>query len=78
MPLVVFCSVLLAIMWLVGGIMARQWMESVREKNMQARRQRELGRLREELRRSLVEHSQGRRSTLTDHLEAHELSSEQE
>ena len=34
MPLVVFCSVLLAIMWLVGGIMARQWMESVREKNM--------------------------------------------
>jgi hypothetical protein len=44
---------ILGIMWLIGAIVAIQWMEVLRETNIQASRKRELQRLRDELRCAL-------------------------
>jgi pentatricopeptide repeat protein len=70
LPLVVFCGLLLAIMWLIGALVAKQWIAILREKNVEASRRRQLARLREELRGSLLEHAQGRRAHLADLMEA--------
>ena len=62
LPLLVFCCLLLGIMWLLGAILAAQWLDMLRERTMAAARARELERLREELRRGLLEHAKGRRA----------------
>ena len=52
-----------------GALIARQWIHVLREKNIEANRRRQLARLREELRHSLLEHAQGRRSHIAEFME---------
>jgi hypothetical protein len=53
-------------MWFIGGVLAKQWVDIWMRTNAEAHRQRQVSRLRDELRRSLVQHSKGRELMLSD------------
>ncbi|KAJ1489358.1 hypothetical protein T484DRAFT_1885839 [Baffinella frigidus] len=61
LPIVAFSLVLIIIMWTLGAIAARDWLTQVRLRTAENQRERELERLRTEIRTSLAEHARGTR-----------------